>query len=129
LREFTMKQIGQILGWVDYFISNLMTSAKNIINFQFTIYMCVCVCVCIPLFLCLVEINKPWQDGWMTKRMWNIISSICPVIARLWHVCHLFLLLSSSHYVCIPLFFCPIGVNRPWQDGWMTRRMDGWMTG
>jgi hypothetical protein len=39
-----MKQIGQILGWVDnlfYFISNLMTSAKNIINFQFTIYMCV----------------------------------------------------------------------------------------
>jgi len=33
-----MKQIGQILGWVDYFIlfyfiSNLMTSAENIINF------------------------------------------------------------------------------------------------
>jgi hypothetical protein len=42
-----MKQIGQILGWVDYFISNLMTFAKNIINFQFTIYMCVCVCVCV----------------------------------------------------------------------------------
>ncbi len=44
MTEFTLKQIGQILGWVDnlfYFISNLMTSAKNIINFQFTIYMCV----------------------------------------------------------------------------------------
>jgi len=38
-----MKQIGQILGWVDnliYFISNLMTSTKNIINFQFTLYIC-----------------------------------------------------------------------------------------
>jgi len=51
-----MKQIGQILGWVDIFIlffSNLMTSAKNIINFQFTIYMC------IPFFLHPVGINKP----------------------------------------------------------------------
>jgi hypothetical protein len=31
--------------------------------------------------------------------------------------------------ICIPLFFCPIGVNRPWQDGWMTGCMDRWMTG
>jgi hypothetical protein len=41
-----MKQIGQILGWVDNlfsYFSNLITSAEKIINFQFTIYMCVCV--------------------------------------------------------------------------------------
>jgi hypothetical protein len=61
-----MKQICQILGWVDnlfYFISNLMTSAKNIINFQFTIYMC------IPLFLHPLGVNKPRRDGWMTEQM------------------------------------------------------------
>jgi len=53
------------VGWIIlfYFISNLMTSTKYIINFQFTIYMC------FPLFLRLVGVNKPWRDGWMTGRM------------------------------------------------------------
>jgi hypothetical protein len=40
-----MKQIGQILGWVDnlfIYFSNLMTSAEKIINSQFYIYVCVC---------------------------------------------------------------------------------------
>jgi hypothetical protein len=110
------------VGWVIlfYFISNLMTFAKNIINFQFTIYMY------ISLFLCPVEINRPWRDRWMIGRMWSIISSIYPIIAGLWHVCHLFLLLFSSCCVCIPLFLRPIGINRPWQDGWMDDEIDGW---
>ncbi len=101
-----------------------MTSAKNIINFQFTIYMC------ISLFLRLVGENRPWRNRWMTRWMWSIISSICPVIAGLWHVCHLFLLLSPPCRVCIPLFLRLVGVNRPWWDGWMTEWMDhdtdGW---
>jgi len=106
------------VGWIIlfYFISNLMTSAKNIINFQFT--MCVCVCVCVPLFLHLVGINRPWQDEWMVGRMWSIISSIYPVIAGLWHVCHLFLLLSLSRHVCSPLFFHPSSKQT------MTRQMN-----
>ncbi len=86
--------------------------------------------MCIPLILHLVGINRPWQDGWMTKQMWSIISSICLVIAGLWHVCHLFLLLFSSCRVCIPFFLRPVGVNKPWWDGCMTKRMDdgadGW---
>jgi len=111
------------VGWIIlfYFISNLMTSAKNIINFQFTIYMC------IPLFLCLVRINRPWRDGWMTGQMWSIISSICLIITRLWHVCHLFLLFFLLCHIYIPIFLCPVGVNRPWRDRWMTRRMDEMM--
>jgi len=36
---------------------------------------------------------------------------------------------SPPRRVCIPLFFHPIGVKRPWQDEWMTRQMDGWMMG
>jgi len=98
-----------------------MTSAKNIINFQFTIYMC------IPLFFHPVKVNRPWRDGWMIGRMWSIISSIYPIIAGLWHVCDLFLLLSLPCRVCIPLNLCPVKVNRPWRDGWMDRWRDKWM--
>jgi len=32
-----------------------------------------------------------------------------------------------SHRICIPLFLRPIEVNKPWWDGWMTKRMDRWM--
>ncbi len=106
------------LGGLFYFILFLIwSSVKNIINFQLTIYMC------IPLFLCLIRVNIPWWDGWMIGQMWSIISSICLVIAGLWHVCHLFLLLSSLRCVCIPLFFRPVEVNRPWRNGWMI----GWI--
>jgi hypothetical protein len=80
--------------------------------------------MCISLFLCLVGVNRPWRDRWMTGWMWSIISSICPVIAGLWHVCHLFLLLSPLCRVYIPLFLRLIRVNRPWQDGWMIEWMD-----
>ncbi len=162
-----------------------MTSAKNIINFQFYIYMCVCVCVCftlsspprskqtmtgrmddqmdvkhhfihlsrhcralacvpslpigfttsfticnmcIPLFLRSVGVNRPWRDGWMIGWMWSIISSICPIIAGLWHVCHLFLLFSLPRHICIPLFFRPVRINRSWRDEWMIGWMNRWMT-
>ncbi len=86
------------LGGLFYFIFNLMTPVKNIINFQFTIYRC------IPLLLHPLGINRPWQDGWMTRWMWSIISSICLIIAGLWHVCHLFLLL-SPHVASVFHFF------------------------
>jgi hypothetical protein len=63
------------------------------------------------------------------------VSSFCSsfsfwwmlMITGLWHVCHLFLLLSSLCYVCIPFFLHAVGIHRPWWDGWMTRRMDKWM--
>jgi hypothetical protein len=34
---------------------------------------------------------------------------------------------SPPRRVCIPLFLHPVGVNRPWQDEWMTRQLNGWM--
>jgi hypothetical protein len=46
-----------------------------------------------------------------------------------WCLHNLFLLLSLSHRICIPLFLRPSRVNRPWPDRWMIKRMDGWMTG
>ncbi len=64
----------------------------------------------------------------ISKRMWSIISSICLVIVGLWHVCHLFLLLSLSRRICIPLFLRPIEINRLWRYRWMTKRMNRWMT-
>jgi len=69
-----------------------------------------------PLMVCLLRQGRESNFWWMLT------------IAGLWHVCHLFLLLSPSRCVCIPLFLCPIGVNRPWWDEWMTRWTDRWMT-
>jgi len=63
----------------------------------------------------------------MIEWMWSIISSICLIIAGLWHVCHLFLLFSPLRRVCIPLFLRLVEVNRPWRDEWMIERMNGWM--
>jgi len=33
---------------------------------------------------------------------------------------------SPLRHVCIPFFLHPVGVNRPWQDWWMTGQMDEW---
>ncbi len=46
---------------------------------------------------------------WLMHRCVCIWLYICPL-------CH----------VCIALFLPPVGVNRSWRDGWMTRWMDGW---
>ncbi len=84
----------------------------------------------------LVEAEK-WKCKKGKKATRDGVSSFCNwlsfwwmlMIARLWHVYHLFLLLSPAHRVYIPLFFHPVGVNRPWWDGWMIKQMDGWMMG
>jgi len=78
---------------------------------------------------------KKWKGKKGKKATRDGVSSFCSwfsfwwllMIVGLWHVYHLFLLLSSLHRVYIPFFFHLVKINRPWQNKWMIGRMDRWM--
>jgi hypothetical protein len=73
---------------------------------------------------------EKWKGKKGKKAIGNGVSSFSNwlsflwmlMIAGLWHVCHLFLLFSPPHHVCISLFLRPLRVNK---TGWMDDRTNG----
>ncbi len=77
--------------------------------------------VCIPLFLRLVRVNRPWQDGWMIRQMddktdeWNDASRRPLLYVMFFHTLlrvhthtHIYMYIFTSVFFFFFFFFFPI---------------------